>query len=197
MHCYPQRHETVLRSNLVALTAATAVTLDEFKIHLRMELDETNQDDVLEMYIEAATKEAELYTRRALRESSWQAITDRFHYCLALDVAPIDVESIEVKYRDVNNVEQTLSSAQYTVKNFGPDEYLQIVFDGTSLPTLYDRWDAVKIEFDAGYEEVPAKIKVWIMDKAASLSENRQDQVIGAVAHSVYSFAPLMPYRIL
>ena len=195
MHCYPQRHETVLRSNLVALTAATAVTLDEFKMHARIDGDE--EDDVLEMYIEAATKEAELYTRRALRESSWQVITDRFHYCLSLDVAPIDASTIVVKYYDAANTEQTLSAAQYTVKNFGPDEYLQIVFDGTSLPVLRDRWDAVKIEFDAGYATIPAKVKVWIMDKAASLYENRQDQVIGAVAHTVYSFAPLMPYRML
>lgn len=195
MHCYPQSYETVLKSNLVTLTAATAVTLDEFKMHAKIDGDE--EDDVLEMYIEAATKEAELYTRRAIRAGSWRSVTDRFYYSLAIDVAPVDASSIVVKYYDVNNAEQTLNASQYTKKDFGPDEHLQIVFDGDALPVLYDRWDAVKIEFNAGYATVPEKIKVWILDKAASLSENRQDQVMGTSVHSVYNFAPLMPYRML
>ena len=185
----------VLKSNIVDSDLDPIIDTDTFKIHAKIDGDD--EDDVIETYIEAATKQAENYTRRAIRESSWIAITDRFYYCLALDVAPIDSTSVVVKYRDSNNVEQTLSSSQYTLKDLGPDEYLQIVFDGQNLPQLYDRWDAVKIEFDAGYTEAPGPIINWILERAASLYENRQDQIIGSVAHNVYGFAPLMPYRML
>jgi uncharacterized phiE125 gp8 family phage protein len=195
MYCYPRSYEMVLRSNLVELTVDTAIDIEDFKLHAKIDGDD--EDTIIATYIEAATKQAENYTRRAIRESSWISVTDRFYYCIALDVAPVDASSIVVKYFDSSNAEQTLSSGQYTIKDFGPDEHLQIVFDGQSLPQVYDRWDAVKIEFDAGYADIPGPIVGWIMQRAASMYENRQDQIISSTVNSVYGFAPLFPYKML
>lgn len=195
MYCYPRNSEVVLKSNLVDLTTAEAVSVEDFKTTYG-KIDDDTEDDAIENMIEAATVDAELFTRRAIRDGSWESKTDRFYYLLTLDVSPVDASSIEVKYFDANNVEQTLDEDEYTVKDFGPNAFVQIVFDGT-MPTIYDRYDAVKIEFNAGYEIIPGPITLWIKQRAASYFENRQDQVIGSLSHSVYNYAPLMPYKLL
>lgn len=195
MHCYPRNYAVAeLSSSLVTLSGGAVVSVDEFKTWAKIDGDAENA--LIAELIEAATNEAETYTRRAIRAGEYQALTNLFYYTLEMDVSNIDVDTIAVKYYDVNNAEQTLASSEYTVKDFGPDKFVQIVFDGT-MPSLYDRWDAVKIEFDAGYVSIPGRIKTWIMEKAGGLYEVRQDVVISALAHNVFGYAPLMPYRML
>ncbi len=68
-------------------------------------------------------------------------------------------ELVSIKYRDVDNAEQTLTTANYDLVSRSEWEN-EICYKGT-LPTLYDRWDAVTITLTAGYPiyKLPANIK--------------------------------------
>jgi hypothetical protein len=194
MLSYPRSYVAEIKTTLLDVTGDPVATVDEFKIWAKVDGDDENA--LIEDDIESATNEAETYTRRAIREGDYQTLMKYFHSCIALDVSNVDSTTIVVKYRDTDNAEQTLSSSEYTIKDFGPDEFMQICFDGT-MPSLYDRWDAVKIEFSAGYVEIPGRIKTWILGKASSLYEIRQNQLTGTTVHDAFSYAPLMPYKML
>lgn len=196
MLCYPGRLEAVFKSVLLTISGTAPVSLTELKTHLKV--DGSDENALIQIYLDAAIEQAANYTRRILVGGEYKAITNFFYYTLEFDVSPIDVSSIVVKYYDVNNAEQTLASSEYTVKVFGDDEPVQIVFDGT-LPSLYDRYDAVQVEFDAGYTTVPSQIKQAIMLQAASYYENRQSEVVGNVSHVINMgfHQMLFPFKML
>jgi hypothetical protein len=93
-----------------------------------------------------------------------------------LDITPIDVSTIVVKYFDVNNAEQTLATTEYFVRNNG-DDYVEIIFDGT-MPTLYDRYEPISILYTSGYAPgyLPEGIKVGILRRATDSFEKREDE---------------------
>lgn len=196
MHCYPKSYAAVLTSSLVTETGDPPVTLVDFKNAIKV--DGTTEDTLIQGWLDTGVDLASKYIRRVLVVGSWLTYTDRFYYTLELDVSPIDVDSVVVKYYDVNNAIQTLNATEYTVKNLGPDEYAQIVFDGT-MPSIFDRYDAVQIEYDAGYEACPATIKTAIMQRAASYYEIRQSEIIGATSNLIENgfYQTLFPYKML
>lgn len=67
-----------------------------------------------------------------------------------------------IKYRDADNVEQTLSATDYTVESYSKVNN-KLVYTATSLPTVYDRWDAVTVTMKAGYghnaDNLPSNIR--------------------------------------
>lgn len=194
MYYCQQRREIVLTSKLVTPSVTEIVSLANFKIHAKV--DGTDEDAIIPYYINTATEEATNYTRRVLMTGAWSTKVDYFPSVLTLDVVPVVLASIVVKYLDVNNVSQTLASSEYFIRDTGDDSYLKIEFDGT-IPETYDVENAVTIEYNAGYPTIPSTIYDWILNRAVSLYENRQSQVLGQVAHDVYGFAPLFPYKML
>lgn len=196
MLCYPGKREMIFKSVPLTIDGDPPVLLAEFKSHLKVDGDD--EDDIIQIYLNAAIEQAAKYTRRILVGGSYVAISDFFYYTLEFDVSPIDVDSIVVKYFDQNNAEQTLSTSLYTIKNFGDDEYAQIQFDGT-LPSVYNRYDAVKVEFDAGYVSVPSQIKQAIMLQGAAYYENRQSEVVGSTSHAIAMgfHQMLFPFKML
>lgn len=196
MYCYPRNSEVVLISSLVLLTGSPPVTLVDFKNAIKV--DGTDEDVLIQTWLDSGVDLASKYTRRVLIVGDWLTYTDRFYYTLSLDVSPIDGSSVVVKYYDEDNDIQTLDADEYTVKNLGPDKYMQIVFDGT-MPNIYDRYDAVQIEYEAGYATCPATIKTAIMQRAAAYYEIRQSEIVGASSTLIENgfYQTLFPYKML
>lgn len=145
--------------------ATQPVTLAEAKEFARV--DSSDHDSMLQSLIDSATNWLDGRTGllgRCIINQTWRQ--DYTGWQTALRLPFPDVSSVTVKYFDVANVEQTVSSALYQLLE---DELGAIVRFGESFtnPSLYDdRQDRVRITLIAGYgadaSAVPDALKTAI-----------------------------------
>lgn len=196
LHCWPRRPEIVLTTKRLTDAGTVVITLTEAKAHLRV--DGTDEDDLITALIETAIVQAGQWTNRTFLAGTFKTQFDYFDSKVTLDVVPMDVTSIVVKYRDSDNVEQVLSADEYFVRDPGIDDYAVIDFNGT-MPNVYNKPNSVSVEFSAGYAAVPAPVKSAVLMQVATLYENRQSEVVGTIVTEISNGAKqlLFPYRLL
>lgn len=133
--------------------AAEPITLADAKEHLR--ISNTAQDDYINALIDAAIDRVDGphgLIRRALITQSWYLkfcdwpLNDKIH----IPLPPL--QSITaITYYDTDNVQQTLATSVYDVITPTNGQGVVSLAEGQSWPSLYDRPDAVSIDFIAGY----------------------------------------------
>jgi len=111
---------------------------------------------------------------------------------------PIVRSVVAFNYYDTDNVEQAFTDFTLTIGN---DDAIVTLADGASWPSVYDRVDAIQIEYDTGYgddpSDVPQAIRTAALLMIAQWFDNRQSS-----ADKVYSELPfgvralLMNYRL-
>lgn len=167
---------------LLRRTAAPAdfLTLSELKAHLR--IDHSYEDTALEFYRKAAQEYLdgrEGYLGRSLCSQTWEWLLPLFPYGKEIHIPLPPLQSItSIEYYDGSNALQTFASDNYAVRTEARTGYLALNADA-SWPATYEREDAVKITFVAGYgaaSAVPSAIKWAAMLIAGRLYANRGDQ---------------------
>jgi uncharacterized phiE125 gp8 family phage protein len=189
--------ETQPNSRVATAGAYTEITLATFKQHLKWDSADTSEDTIMQIYLTAAFKQAEMYTRRVISRATWRSYLSGFHN-VTLDVNPVD--TIVVKYYDVANSLTTLASTEYDIINNGPDAFQEIRFTWNTItqPEVYDREEAVFLEYSAGYTTIPEGLQVAILRQAADYFETRQNITQGGNSLIDFGFHPLLfPYRML
>ena len=174
-------------NRLVQTTApeSTPVTVDEAKVHIRVEHDD--EDTYIQTLIDAAVGmiDGPDGIGIAMVEQTWEASLDCFPVgAIILPLVPcLTVESIT--YIDANGDEQTLDDALYQVDvRSKPARILPAV--GTSWPaTQSGAANAVIIEATFGYVTVPALLRAAILFIVGHLYENREAVVIGTIATEI------------
>lgn len=185
---------------IVTPSSDTVVTLDLLKDHLK--ISGTDEDLLLTAYLKAAQGYLETFTGRQFLPATWSLLMCDFPGCrVELIHPPVDESSITVSYYDSANNLQTLDPAEYTLYPAADRGKPFILFDG-SMPAVYDRPDAVVVRYSAGYTVVPDEISVAVLLQAASIYENRQDEVSGNSYGSVTlingtSKNIIYPYKVL
>jgi uncharacterized phiE125 gp8 family phage protein len=179
------------------------LTLAEAKAQVKME-DDTVDDTLIEAALKAADQLAQDKTGRAFMQSTWEYVADSWdcNYEIKLWPAPL-VEVVSVKYYDETNTEQTLSTSDYQVDSRSKPGRVLL----KTTPSLYDRFDAITIEFVAGYGVadaeaeaqralVPDPIKSWVKLNIATLYENRQlySDTVNLANILTYSDQLIFPY---
>lgn len=162
------------QTTVTAKSTDLPVTLLEAKSHLNL-LD--GDDDVaVQGLLEAAVEICETDCGRSLRVS--QSITQSYDRwpcdAVRFDRQPVTAIA-SVKYRDGDDVEQTLASTNYRLLVSSEAGSLLEFDEGFSAPTLNCRADAVVIAYTAGYATVaavPARAKAAILLKLAELFGN-------------------------
>ncbi len=163
------------------------VTLDELKDYLR--IDDTSQDDLLNVLIEAARVRVEQQTRRALITQTVTAVFADWpgdaSDGLVLPVGNAAAIS-SVKYYDADNTQQTVSSADYFL--VAATQPARLIFkDAFTSPDVFDREDAVEVVFTAGFgasaASVPQLLKVAVMGLAAYWFEQRLPVNVGNIVN--------------
>lgn len=155
--------------SLTLVTAPTAepVTLEEVKLHLRVDADD--EDDLITGLITAAREYAEAVTQRAIPQQTWDLQADAFTCAdeFYLPKAPC-VSVTSITYLDTDGASQTLATTVYgTDLPTGPDaragriylKYQQV------WPQTRDIPNAVTVRFVAGYagtNPVPSSLKAAI-----------------------------------
>jgi uncharacterized phiE125 gp8 family phage protein len=186
-----------LKNKLITPGTSLAISLDEFKRHIKWDLSDNSEDILMTSFIQTATTQAEFFTRRALRAGTWKTFMDEFCSKVKMEIAPIDLETLVVKYYDTDNDIQTLSASEYFVHDNGLDDYTEIEFDGT-MPTLYDKYNVIEINYKAGYANLPEQIREAIRMQAASYFNNRASEDSQVPGDAIlYGFHQLLyPYRL-
>lgn len=184
------------------------VTRDEAKAHLRV--TSTDDDALIDSYIESATAWAEKFCGRAFVEQSWTATLDAFPGCDSIELPKPPLISVtSVSYRDSADVSQSFSSANYIVTQ---DEYgaALTLTQNATWPSTYTRPDAVTIVFLTGYQKtgagtsgdpynyrgpVPGPIKEAIKRLVQASYDNLKPEDASAVQRAAESL--LWPYKMV
>lgn len=156
------------------------VSLAEAKAHLRV--DGTEEDALIASLISAAVEhfDGEGSLGRAMVSQTWAQYFKPTPYRPRLDKTPF-IALVSVEYYDRDNALQTDTLSNYETWIDG-DYVICKPKEGFDWPDAYDRPDAIKISYTAGYganaSDVPAGLKQAILltvghwyEQRASISE--------------------------
>lgn len=194
------------------VTDATAepVSVEDLKVHLRINSTETEEDSLLEALIRTARKEAENRTARACLPQTWKLTLDSFSDGMILPVAPLSTSStnVVITYLDETSGDSTtLPSTCYTVDADSEPGRVRLAY-GSEWPSVYPVKNAVTIQFVAGYplatsapniDTCPEGIETWIKMRASGLYENRESHQDRELVEAPHSFLDglLDPYVLI
>lgn len=171
------------RLKVVTEPAFEPITLDEFKRHVGIYIDDENADN--QRRIRAGRQLAETITNRILCDSVWELRLDAFPEnngrIMGIKSPLIAVNSI--KYVDTSGVLQTLSASAYQVDTFSEPPRVVPAY-GYQWPATRDELNAVRIEFQAGYAtagEIPDTIIALVSSVAATLEKFREIVITGTI----------------
>ena len=169
---------------LVTAPGSEPITLDEAKAYLRV--DDSTEDTLISALITAARRKFENDTLHYLLPQTWELYLNRNEITTEpISINKSDITAISsVKYYDSSNTQQTLSTSDYQTAIQGKPSSIQII----TMPTIYDRLEAMVIRFTLGYANagaVPEDIKLAIKLLLATWYENRQTVVTGTQVNDI------------
>lgn len=174
---------------------ALAVTLDDAKRHLRIDFDV--EDMYIRALVETAVEWLEVSVGRTLITTNWKVVGQSWPCYRLIELKFAPLQSItSVKYYDADDVLQTLDANKYRIVL---DDFIQGGLElkaGETWPALANRYDAVQIEYVAGYGDLPSDIpnaaRQCVLLLVAHWYLNREAIVVGTITKEVeFSVASL------
>lgn len=152
------------------------VSLDEAKIHLRLDSAFTDDDQYINTLLLAATKWAEDFQQRTYVSRSHTMYLDQWQTVIRPTYSPLISTGLTIKYIDTGGTEQTLDAAYYRIDaNTQPGRITEAY--GYSWPSIRYVTNAITITYSAGYgtaAAVPDDVKVAIKMIVGHLYEHRE-----------------------
>lgn len=150
-----------MKYRIVTPATVLPVSVSDAKDYLRID-SYTDHDSMIESIIWATTKTLEQRANICVTEQTWTLILDSKEVVENIFFYKTPVKSItSVKYYDSDNTQQTISSGDYTtVLGLQP---AQIILD--SVPSVYERSDAMEIVFVGGFTSIPNDILLAIKQR--------------------------------
>ena len=169
----------------VQSTAPTIKAMDvpTLKAHLKIELDQTAEDEYLEGLIQTATEDVETYTCRQIVTATWDLFLDEFpdEHFIVLPYGNLqDVPLTQfAKYKNSSGTETTMTvSTDYLWETNG-DQLGRVVLPWSGVRPCVSLWPSnpITIRFVCGWttaDLVPGAIKSAIKLICGDLYENRE-----------------------
>lgn len=171
----------IVYSKVTTEPAAEPISLDEAKLHLRV--DHSADDSLIGILIQTAREIVEAHTNRSLITQTRVIKLDNFPCLGTIRLTHGPVQSLSITYYDQDDASQTLASSEYW-EDF--DSNIPRVVVKTSWPATEDKPNAVTITYVAGYgddsDSVPAAIKQAMLLILGHLYENRQQVIVSGTA---------------
>lgn len=159
---------------------AEPITLEQAKLHMRIDPGDTSQDELIETFIAANRQYLEKYLNLSLIEKT--GLTYKFRrgclcqtkYCY-IPYGP--VTAFTVKDKDGNDL---------TYQNIGEDDFPKLCVDKDAY-----------ITYNAGYAdgEVPEQIQKALLVMVADSYENRENTVVGMAVNQIPFTAKQLVYN--
>lgn len=172
---------------LVVLPVTEPVTLDELKLHLRIDDGTTAEDNDLVDILAAARAQVEDWTRRAIMTQTWDYCLQGWPSATFVDLPLGNLQSVtSVKWKDTDAVETTLvENTDYLVEKNGAMIGRIVLPYATPWPsgTLYPS-NPITIRYVCGWttaQLVPPHIKMAVKMVAADFWENRSIQEFNTI----------------
>lgn len=177
--------EQIPTVRVVTAPSYEPVTLAEAKAWCRVDTDDTSQDGVLNMLIQAMREYAEEFTGRAFALRTLQLRMNGFPSDEIELPRPPLVAVTSIEYLDADGTLQNLngSPSQYQAYVYAEPGVVAPVYGG-AWPATRDALDSVRITYTAGYaasgspdtstEAIPAKVKLWMQARLVTLYEQRE-----------------------
>ena len=182
----------------IATSNVLPISLAEVKEHLRLQPDDSQEDETLLLYIKSALQQAENLTQRSVFEAN---------YVYSLDSFP---EEIEIRKEDVQTVVRVSYFDSFKEKVNIELEDLEIntaypvrikPVSGSRFPTTYPvNYTGVEVEFTTAMvqtaAELPEDFKHALLLMIGAAYENREDKRGNAQMHKASELL-LFPYRLI
>lgn len=158
----------------------TLITLAEVKGQLKIELDETFEDDLLTLYRDAAIKTAEDYSSRNFNQAKYRLELFGWENMYVIPKSPVNsIDSLE--YLDTDGNWQTLASENYELKS--QDNLRSVLYfeEFDELPTLKSGVGVrVRMSITVGYataSDIPEQDKQAIFLLFTHYYNHREDTI--------------------
>jgi uncharacterized phiE125 gp8 family phage protein len=148
------------------------LTVADAKRHLR--LFDNSLDDEVTSLIRAARDYAERYTQRTMRGATLRTLKlcEWWTTALKLPWPPLLASPAPaVTYYDADNVSQTLATTEYAVELSTDGGGRLVWVANATIPTVYDRTDAISVAFSTGYADAAAIPPVALQAMKIKLTE--------------------------
>lgn len=169
--------------------AAPLLTLAEAKQQLRVDDGDVDENDLIAEYVSAASAWLDGYQGvlgLALRQQTWRIKLQDWCSPIRLPISPVRSIS-SISYFDNLNVERTAADTNYSLQEDALSPYVSWIWQ-FNFPSLYERDDAVAIDFVAGLEANHPKIKVakqLLRLLVANSYENREPINVGHIVNEL------------
>lgn len=186
---------------VVSEPAYEPVSRAEAKRWLRIDADDTNHDQVVDMLVKAMREDAENLTWRAFISRQLRLTLDdwpldrQYGSKIVLPHPPlISVDSFQ--YLDADGATQTLATTEYDVHAQYEPGFIIPAWEVT-WPTIRRRPNALVITYTAGYapgspsdeasnqENMPAKLRLWMESKMSTHNEFREMIISGNIVEKI------------
>jgi len=168
--------------SLVTDVTAEPVSLDEQKLHLRIDGDD--DDSYIASCITAARQWIEGQTNHAIMDQTWdytidyswpaKHLTRRIDFPLNPVQSQASPETISITYVDDDGASQTLATSQYTIVARRHGSYIVPAYNVT-WPTIRMVPNAITVRFVAGdSDNVPQELHRAVMILASYYYERRE-----------------------
>jgi hypothetical protein len=137
------------------------VTIDEVKSHLLLSPDLSDEDEYLNTLITAAREMCEAATNVSFIQRTVVATLNNSNNNIFLPYGPV------VEVSDYNDIDGSDVEAEITDSPF---------------PQLRYQSCLVVVTYTAGYEVIPAKLKLMVLEQIAYLYQNRGDASAGGLS---------------
>jgi uncharacterized phiE125 gp8 family phage protein len=158
------------------------VTLAEAKLWCRIDDDDTEQDAMVLLLIQAMREYAEQLTGRSFAQQTLELSLDAFPDVIELPHSPVSSVT-SITYIDGDGATQTLGGSP---TEFQEDLYSEparlVPLTGESWPTTADVLNAVRVRYVTGYANVtaiPNQVRLWIQTRISTLFEHREQLIVG------------------
>jgi uncharacterized phiE125 gp8 family phage protein len=160
------------------------------KQHLREDLDDTDQDDVIDNLIVAARDFVERRQWEALVTQTWDFWFDNFPEgggAFQLSKPPL-VSVTSIAYTDENGTTQTMDASDYQVDTSARPAVIRSAYNETWPSVRDETLKAVKVRVVVGYGNaaaVPARHKQAMLILIGDWYEHRESIVVGTISARV------------
>lgn len=156
-------------ANLLIAPTALAITLDEAKANLRIDVDD--MDALIKNWIMGVTDHAEHLMGRAIMQQIWRVSLTAFpkdsEQGITLPYPPVS-RIARVSYLDPSGIQQNIPPSRYLLDNASEPCRL-ILVSGAQWPATLRQANAIKIDIECGYGDsaafTPQAIRLYLLAK--------------------------------
>jgi uncharacterized phiE125 gp8 family phage protein len=159
---------------ITAGTSVDVVTLAKAKKHLRVDADFTDEDDLIQDYIDAAVTQAENYIGGHVTDKNIVFKMTGFDNPLVFEAFPVKAVTSVKYFEQGTEAEKTMDAENYTL-TAETSKRFAIRFKG-DLPSVQDRFDAVTVTINVGMETIDKPIAQAVLLMVADMYERREDR---------------------